>query len=817
MKNRIVIVPLILIMLMQLFLPVSAAQGCEEKSSPLSAVELLSESVQEPVRIRKELSAGVQNIVKRARQMTYISWTPLKDITGWEEFIIYRAGETYSGLPYGQPIYADYVPWETNLDGFAAAVKDPKSKMYTDKSTYNETAPYYSTDCSAYVSWAWNLSSRKTTVSIPGEATLISKTAITNAQVGDAICKKGEHVVLITDITYDENGAINFVEISEATAKEGMDCCCLITCYGDGYALSLADLQAKYFDNGYYLYRSLTRDSVRYTHSCAVALEGDNCKKCKAGQYASEGELYGSVLVTSEKAFSYAMPIKSSEIKEAYVCDSRISVTEKGRDGFGKLWYKTDKGYWLSSEDVKFYENEVCTQWSEQYPQNVDENYIEQAVFYRSAELETVMSDVPELEGHTLKSKKWVKYNTESLLGITEWPDNFDRNSAFFSKYDLTYLTSVREETYARTVSRPASYGYTYYHYCENISSSSPDKKAVSSVSTSKYKKFHSFYSKVSPETLKKVGNCYIIANSVCKCSNRYYAIKMEIRKYNEFYREYTYTCWGDWSEWTQKPITPSNSLKVDSETFYRYNDTGHKWMFTLKKSDSTCSSAGESLYTCADCGAVKVSYEPLKEHTESKDYRVKIPADFKKDGVEATYCTVCGEDITVREIPKIGKVVQSFTSTVYGGEAQSPYIWFYDSEGKKLTYKTDYTAKYPSGRKKPGEYTVTITFKGRYDCKKDITYTIKPSVVNLELIPSKNSVTLRWNDLEEATGYRVYRYDAVNKKYKALKTTWSTEYTDSDLKSGKNFVYVVKAYTKSSGEYYWGGWAKLKTTTLKG
>ena len=135
-----------------------------------------------------QLSEGVRNIVKRAYQMTDIQWTPQADVLGWNGDLTYRAGVTYTGLPYGQPVYAAYVPWVTDLDGFAAAVNDPNSRMYTSYSTYNCRAPYYSCDCSAFVSWAWGLGGRQTTRTIANYATEISTTSYENAQVGDCLC-----------------------------------------------------------------------------------------------------------------------------------------------------------------------------------------------------------------------------------------------------------------------------------------------------------------------------------------------------------------------------------------------------------------------------------------------------------------------------------------------------------------------------------------------------------------------------------------------------------------------------------------------------
>ena len=208
------------------------------------------------------ISQGMRNIVQRAYQMTDIKWTPKADIIGWGGGVTYRAGTTYTGLPYGQPVNASYVPWNTDLNGFINAVNDPNSRMYTSYSSYNKRAPYYSIDCSAFVSWAWGLSSRQTTSTIANFANRISSTSYADAQIGDCLNKAGTHVVLITDVTYNSNGSISSIEISESTTNAANNYCCQKIRYGAGGAYSLDTIKTKYFNNGYILYRSKTRDSV---------------------------------------------------------------------------------------------------------------------------------------------------------------------------------------------------------------------------------------------------------------------------------------------------------------------------------------------------------------------------------------------------------------------------------------------------------------------------------------------------------------------------------------------------------------------------
>ena len=80
----------------------------------------------------------------------------------------------------------------------------------------------------------------------------------------------------------------------------------------------------------------------------------------------------------------------------------------------------------------------------------------------------------------------------------------------------------------------------------------------------------------------------------------------------------------------------------------------------------------------------------------------------------------------------------------------------------------------------------------------------------------TKDSVTLNWEKVEGATGYRVYI--VKDGKWQALKTTGATSYTATSLDSGKEYTFAVKAYTKYNGNYYWAEkYAKYSSITLPG
>ncbi|WP_434309595.1 DUF4214 domain-containing protein [Hominifimenecus sp. rT4P-3] len=268
---------------------------CAENARKVADGELVVEemetlSVEAVSQAYTAASNGQKNIIKRARQQEEIKWTPLADIAGWGNTYTFSKGVTYQGLPYGQPVYARYIPFDTSYNPstaafqeFANAVNDPTSKMYTSQSKYNKVAPYYSSDCSSFVSYAWDLYKRETSV-LPGTATKVANQSVYSVQLGDIFNRSGVHVVLVADIGYGNDGTIQFVDILEQTPPKVRR-----TRYGVGGSGTLAQLEQKYLGSGYSLYRyekkagsyNPGRDAVKYTHSCVVPIDKDYCDSCE--------------------------------------------------------------------------------------------------------------------------------------------------------------------------------------------------------------------------------------------------------------------------------------------------------------------------------------------------------------------------------------------------------------------------------------------------------------------------------------------------------------------------------------------------------
>lgn len=235
------------------------------------ASEPLSRLFAEEAVVIPEVSQGQRNMVKRARQLHEIEWTPLENRSQWGGQGTFYAETTYTGLPYGQPVNSNgYIGYGVTLEKYASVVLDNTSIFYTSYSTYNKTAPVYSTDCSGYVSYAWGLSQRRTTYTIPNVAEKVSDQSLYSIQIGDALNKQVSHVVLISDVRYDAEGNITWLEVMEQTPVITK-----LTRYGAGETRSLASFQSYYLNGGYVIYRNPERDSVTYTPNPAVPLDGE--------------------------------------------------------------------------------------------------------------------------------------------------------------------------------------------------------------------------------------------------------------------------------------------------------------------------------------------------------------------------------------------------------------------------------------------------------------------------------------------------------------------------------------------------------------
>lgn len=177
------------------------------------------------VYIPAEASTNYQhNIVARANYLYNSTWVCKKTVAGWRGQYYFYAGNTYR-IPYGQPVHSGrYVGYYVTVDDFLASTKNAKSAFYTSRSSCSGLqSVYYATDCSAFVSWCWGIP-RQTTATIPKYSTYIGMANASNVNKlkrGDCLNSNSVgHVVLVTGLTYNKNGALTQIEITEQTPPQ---------------------------------------------------------------------------------------------------------------------------------------------------------------------------------------------------------------------------------------------------------------------------------------------------------------------------------------------------------------------------------------------------------------------------------------------------------------------------------------------------------------------------------------------------------------------------------------------------------------------
>ena len=100
-----------------------------------------------------------------------------------------------------------------------------------------------------------------------------------------------------------------------------------------------------------------------------------------------------------------------------------------------------------------------------------------------------------------------------------------------------------------------------------------------------------------------------------------------------------------------------------------------------------------------------------------------------------------------------------------------------------------------------PGKVTIKCTSKENSKLSASCEFTVKPASVNAIQTYSgtmENSIGLKWEKSEGATGYTVYRYNPSTKSYVKLAAGNGTSYTDKKLKASTSYTYVVRAYAKT-------------------
>ena len=246
------------------------------------------------------------------------------------------------------------------------------------------------------------------------------------------------------------------------------------------------------------------------------------------------------------------------------------------------------------------YPDSVCSQWSAEKPQDVNESLIHTKTQYRYADLETITSSEVTLEGYTQTGTAWAETGDSGTVQyVREWPAGFDTDHDLYSTYSNTPISASETETTKTVIDSDTVTGYLYYHWCYNNSYYSQAQ------SSNRYNRFHAYYDTTAPSAYicDTSDMSYKTSHSTCSNSDWWFVAEVKTQKYTTYDKVYTHERWTDWSEWDNTAIEESDTRKVETQTLYRYVNAplgDHNWVDGI----------------CSVCGEVNVT-EPSEPETE--------------------------------------------------------------------------------------------------------------------------------------------------------------------------------------------------------
>ena len=178
---------------------------------------------------KNDLSSGKKAVLLRSRQLTEFKWTPLRNIpifTKREGKTVLPEGKLVEGMIYSSSEPTDkFVCENISFETFSTIVNNPDSALYSkDLNGHNNSWAYFGLVCNGLVRYALNIRRRYSTkrwLTVPGMHLIYKEGQYTvdRMEICDILYAFGKgrnHVALVTDIIYNEEGKVTYVEVSEA-------------------------------------------------------------------------------------------------------------------------------------------------------------------------------------------------------------------------------------------------------------------------------------------------------------------------------------------------------------------------------------------------------------------------------------------------------------------------------------------------------------------------------------------------------------------------------------------------------------------------
>ena len=225
------------------------------------------------------VSKGVENALKRAKQMVELKWTPVRrlatstiyrdtnqvrqDVDTFVAAYRPQKGVNYSSVRCYEKFVGDNVLFET----YFSALANPRSVMYTrpQHGQGRAMSAFYGTVCSSFAAYVLNQPVRfpcSKWPTIPG-VTEVDTTELENLQLCDAVLSPS-HIAIITDIKRDVDGKVHIITVSESTSP---------FCVTKDYTPE--EFRGYWLASGYRVFRYPGIHDVAYTPDPFAPVDGD--------------------------------------------------------------------------------------------------------------------------------------------------------------------------------------------------------------------------------------------------------------------------------------------------------------------------------------------------------------------------------------------------------------------------------------------------------------------------------------------------------------------------------------------------------------
>ena len=256
---------------------------------------------------------------------------------------------------------------------------------------------------------------------------------------------------------------------------------------------------------------------------------------------------------------------------------------------------------------------------------------------------------------------------------------------------------------------------------------------------------------------------------------------------------------------------------------------TGHSWDQGVVTKEPTEQEIGLKVYTCANCGEKNEEVLPRLAHTHKYQSVVTQPtcteegyttytcacgATERKDYVSATghayennVCRNCGDKQITVSAPKVttsnvassGKIKLSWNKV---DGAVKYEIWRATSKNGNYqrlttTKNTSATNNNTVAGKTYYYYIISVDASGNKSSQSNIvsrTCDLAQPTITVSNRASDGAITVKWEKVEGATKYEVYRATSKSGTYSKVTTTSKTSYTSTSGTAGKTYYYKVRA-----------------------